>query len=278
MSWAVTTPKRLAKRAVRPAYRLAVSSLMAARTRLDEIRWRRSAEGRTAMHRLHMLHNAYDGKRCFIIGNGPSLRNTDLGLLKNEVTIGCNGLFLLFDEMGFLPTFYTVEDQLVAEDRAGEIEKITGTTKIFPRDLSYCLPEDPETIFVNFPRNYANFPRFSGRFDRVAYFGGTVTFFNLQLAYHIGCREVYVVGLDHSYKVPSYATQNVIVSREPDVNHFHPDYFGTGYRWHDPNVERMEQSYREAARYFEAHGGVVYNATVGGQLEVFPRRHFESLF
>jgi len=28
--------------------------------------------------------------RCFILGNGPSLNNVNLNLLKDEVTIACN--------------------------------------------------------------------------------------------------------------------------------------------------------------------------------------------
>jgi len=249
-----------------------------ARAWLAEARWNCSADGRAIRRRLDEMQNAYKGKRCFVIGNGPSLRSTDLRRLKSEVTIGCNGLFLLFNEMGFLPTFYTVEDHLVAEDRAAEINKIKGTTKIFPRDLSYCLLLDDDAVYVNFVRDYVGFPRFSARFDKVVYWGGTVTFLNLQLAYYIGCHEIYLLGMDHSYKVPSYATSDVIVSGEPDVSHFHPDYFGPGYRYHDPKVWRMEQSYVVAREFFESHGGKIYNATRGGKLEVFPRVDFDSLF
>ena len=69
--------------------------------------------------RLRDLRRQYAGKgRCFIIGNGPSLNRTDLTKLRDEVTFGVNGLFLKFEEMGFTPTFYVVEDHLVAEDRA----------------------------------------------------------------------------------------------------------------------------------------------------------------
>jgi hypothetical protein len=213
-----------------------------------------------------------------VIGNGPSLTITDLCRLESEVTIGCNGLFLLFEEMGFRPSFYMVEDQLVAEDRAMEINRMRGTTKIFPRDLLYCLSPDEDTCYVNFVRDYRNFPRFSDRFQKTVYWGGTVTFMNLQLAYHIGCREVYLIGIDHDYRVPSYIAGDTIVSREPDVNHFHPDYFGPGYRWHDPMVWRMEQSYRVAKAFFESHAGTISNATRGGKLDVFPRVGFDSLF
>ena len=83
--------------------------------------------GRTSnKNKLSALKNCYMGRRAFIIGNGPSLRNTDIQKLKGEITIGSNSIFLLFEDTGFRPTFYTVEDRLVAEDRAPTINKLTG--------------------------------------------------------------------------------------------------------------------------------------------------------
>ena len=97
----------------------------------------KSRPARIDISRLRKLKNRYQGQRIFVIGNGPSLKHTDLRLLKNELTIGSNGIFLLFDEYDFKPTFYTVEDTLVAEDRAEVINKIRGCTKIFPADCAH---------------------------------------------------------------------------------------------------------------------------------------------
>jgi hypothetical protein len=211
------------------------------------------------------------------MGNGPSLTRTDVRLLKQEVTIASNAIFLLFDYMGYQPTFLTVEDRLVAEDRASELNAIKGTTKLFPRDLAYCLREDECTLYVNFLRDYRVFPSFSTELERVVYFGGTVSFLNLQLAYHLGCNPIYLIGFDHSYAVPSGLTSDVITSESDDVNHFRRDYFGKGYRWHNPRVDRMEQSYRVARDRLLGLGVQVFNATAGGALEVFPRVDFAEL-
>jgi len=231
--------------------------------------------------RIRDLRDQYAGRRCFVIGGGPSLSQTPLDPMTNEVTIASNAIFLLFGETNFRPTFYTVEDRLVAEDRAPAINQLRGMTKIFPADLWRYLKEDEETIYVNFKRGqYDGFPKFSDKTDEVVYWGGTVTFMNLQLAWHLGCREVYLVGIDHSYQSPSSIDEvegNVITSQSADVNHFHADYFGPGYRWHNPRVDRMELSYLEARRFFTEHGGVIYNATVGGKLEVFPRVNLEDI-
>jgi hypothetical protein len=230
--------------------------------------------------RLLRLKNRYAGRRGFVIGNGPSLRQTDVTKLAGEITIGSNGIFLLTQENGFRPTFYTVEDSLVAEDRAAAICQYSGTTKIVPWDLSRWVRRDGDTIYVNFVRHPRSFPRFSPAFEQYAYWGGTVTFLNLQLAYYLGIRAVYLIGVDHNYQPPAKVDDvkgKVITSHSADRNHFHADYFGPGYRWHDPQVQRMEMAYREAKLFFNSHGGMIYNATMGGQLEVFPRVEFERV-
>jgi len=43
--------------------------------------------------RLQQFRDKHKGERCFIIGNGPSLRNTDISLLEDEITFGVNGIF-----------------------------------------------------------------------------------------------------------------------------------------------------------------------------------------
>jgi hypothetical protein len=230
--------------------------------------------------RLLPLKDKYIGKRAFILGNGPSLKNTDVRLLKDEITIASNGIFFLFDQMGFLPTFYTVEDTLVAEDRAEIINKIRGTTKIFPYDISPHLRQDEDTLYINFLRGYPFFPQISTNFADHVFWGGTVTFLNIQLAYFLGISKVYLIGIDHNYVIPQkdIQTGSVIMSQSQDQNHFHPDYFGPGFRYHDPMIERMEIGYKKVKEFCDKTGWRIYNATAGGRLEVFERREFKSLF
>jgi len=235
---------------------------------------------------LRELRRQYTGKgRCFIIGNGPSLNRTDLTKLRDEVTFGVNGLFLKFEEMGFTPTFYVVEDHLVAEDRAQEINAIKGPLKLFPFNLAYCLDEGPDTLFFNHRSrpNLAGF-EFSTDASRITYTGCTVTFTCMQLAFYLGFPEIYLVGVDASYEIPKAVERHdhygvaILDMQGDDPNHFHPDYFGKGYRWHDPQVDKMVAAYEEARRVTEARGVRIRNATIGGKLEVFERVDYEPLF
>ena len=240
--------------------------------------WSVRPEGRQNKKMLAELEGKFTGRRCFVMGNGPSLLKCNLSLLRDELTIGSNAQYLIWDTIGFVPTYLTVEDRLVAEDRAVELCNLNQPVKVFPRDLSYCLGESKNTVFINFVRDYKPFPRFTSEFAKIVYWGGTVSMLNLQLAYYLGCNEIYLIGFDHHYQVPNTMKDHVITSQADDVNHVHPSYFGKGYRWHDPNLARMEQSYAEARRFLNASGVIVKNATVGGQLEVFDRVDYDQLF
>ncbi len=248
----------------------------------DEARfraWAKTAEGRSNASELEALRGRYGGRRCFVMGNGPSLLECDLNRLASEVTIVSNAHYLIWDQLTYIPTFLAVEDRLVAEDRADQLQALAGVTRIFPFDLYGLLGPAQETkIYLNFPRNYRPFPKFSHDLTKRGYWGGTVSFLNLQLAAYLGCNPIVLIGFDHSYVVPSKDIQNnVIHSQADDVNHIHPDYFGRGYRWHDPNISRMEMAYAHARQELRAAGVQVLNATVGGQLEIFERASFDAI-
>lgn len=239
--------------------------------------------------KLYKLKDSKKGKRCFIIGNGPSLNKLDLTKLINEDTFGVNAIYLNYEKMKFHPTYYVVEDNLVAEDRKDEINSYQGPKfKFFGNYFRNLLTKDERTIYINVLRNYSDkktFPIFSDNCVRKIGVGGSVTYVCLQLAYYFGYDEVYMIGFDHNYKIPKSAiitnkrdTGFDITSTEDDVNHFSNDYFGKGYRWHDPNVERMEVGFSKAKEVYEKSGRKIFNATAGGQLEVFTKIDFNNIF
>jgi hypothetical protein len=232
------------------------------------------------------LKNAHLGQRAFIIGNGPSLNNCDLRLVKDDVTFAVNNIYLNYAKMGFHPTYYVVEDILLAEDRAEQINSYIGPSlKFFGNYLRYCINDSPDILWLNVITNYENysgFPHFSRNIARKVWVGGTVTYICMQLAFYMGFKTVYLIGFDHSYKIPSDAEINrmehQITSQSNDPNHFDPNYFGKGFRWHNPEVARMETAYLHAREVFNSDSRTIYNATKGGNLNVFSRVDYVGLF
>ena len=238
----------------------------------------RSLTGDRHVRALRRLHNVHAGRRCFIVGNGPSLNQLDLSLLADEITFCVNSFYLMYDRVGWRPTYYVVEDTFVAEDNAKVLNAMDDTCKLFGRHLSYCLDGRTATFYNEIRGCYPGYPRFSDRADREIFEGGTVTYINIQLAAWMGFDPIVLIGMDMNYKVPDYMENQEITSREADVNHFHPDYFGPGKRWHDPQVERMRNSIGHAGRHLQARKVQLLNATAGGRLEELPRVDYRTLF
>jgi hypothetical protein len=236
---------------------------------------------------LSKFYNAYLGKRCFIIGNGPSLNKHDLSLLDGEYTFAVNGIFYKSEETGFMPYFYVVEDSSVMKENIEKIKAYKPRYKFFPTIYKSLHPKDDTTVFFRMNRgfyeksspNYA-VPRFSTDATRLLYCGQSVTFINLQLAYFMGFSEVYLIGMDFNYVIPQSHERkgDVLLSDTDDENHFHPDYFGKGKTWKDPKLDRVKSNYKMAKLAFESTGRKIYNASVGGKLEVFDRVDYSSLF
>lgn len=230
---------------------------------------------------LQSFKNKHKGERCFIIGNGPSLNQLDLTLLKNETTFGVNGIYLNEEKMGFLPTYYVIEDYLIAEDRSLEINRLQFSTKFIPTFLDYTLKKDSKTVNINIHMNYSDevfIPQFSDDCVSKIGVGGSVTFMCLQLAFFMGFEEVYMVGFDHNYAKLEEKSSTVMVIEETDENHFIPNYYTKGEKWHDPNVDRMEKGFSVARDHFKKNNRTVLNATAGGHLEVFERVDYNTIF
>jgi len=232
--------------------------------------------------KLANLKDIHKGQRCFIIGNGPSLQIEDLDRLKNDITFASNKIYLAFDQTDWRPTYYTIEDGILASQNYKEINNIAGLVKLVPFGLKRKVSELEGSIYFRliWKDFYPDLPEFSCNALNKIYWGSTITYTCIQLACYMGIREIYLVGVDFSFVTPSKTDKtnpNAYVS-DGESNHFHPEYRRPGERWNKPNLHHSEKSYQAAKLGISNLGGNIYNSTRGGKLEVFPRIDFDSLF
>lgn len=241
----------------------------------EEVLFRFSHASLTSRKRLSTLRDSQRGQRCFIIGNGPSLKNTDLSHLRSEFTFGLNRIYMLFPDLGFSTTYLVSINRLVIEQCKSEI-LAQNTMKFLPWGLRryFPVPIPEDLVFVNTEAFHSVFQRNA---CRPLWQGATVTFVAMQLAYHMGFSQVILIGVDHSF-VTSGKAHTEIVSQGDDPNHFSPQYFGKGFRWQLPDLETSEIAYRKARTAFEQDGRIILDATIGGKLTVFPKTDYNSLF
>lgn len=264
------SPRRPLRRAIR-RLRTAVPGLDD--ERLLGLSYRLPGEGRRSVQALEALRDTASG-RCVVIGNGPSLNQMDLSVLADEPTFGLNRGYLLFERIGGPTTYLASVNRYVLEQSADEM-LASPSLKFFNWRHRRFVPRGrPDVIYlhtVHEPGFSTDIPR------RGLWEGATVTFVALQLAYHLGYREVVLIGVDHSFATAGPA-HRLVTSGGDDPDHFDRNYFGAGYRWQLPDLETSERAYAMARRAFESAGGSVVDATVGGKLTIFPKAEFATLF
>ena len=240
---------------------------------------------RESVRRLAALKDIHRGQRGFIIGNGPSLRQTDLTKLRGEYTFGMNRIYILFPELGFTTTYFLSINDLVIEQCAGEIMALPMPKFLTWRSHRFFKSHQPSAIshqpssFIPPTFLYTTYtgPKFARNAAGRLWEGATVTYVALQLAFHMGFERVILIGVDHSF-VSKGEANKTITSQGDDPNHFAPNYFGKGFRWQLPDLDTSERAYRMAKVAYEADGRQVLDATVNGKLTVFPKVDYNSLF
>jgi hypothetical protein len=227
--------------------------------------WRRES-----ISRLAALKNRHSGERCFIIGNGPSLRETDVSMLKDEFTFGMNRIYLAFEDWGFETSFLVSVNDLVIEQCVDDF--LSWRSRIFFPGATFKLENTPTFLHTTYTG-----PKFSSDVSGRVWEGATVTNVCLQLAFHMGFHQAILIGVDHSFAAKG-KPNTTVVSDGDDESHFDPRYFGKGFRWQLPDLDTSEQGYWMARHAYETAGRSVLDATIGGHLQVFPKVPFESLF
>lgn len=200
-----------------------------------------------------------------IIGNGPSLRKTDLSLLRDEITFGLNRIYLMFDELGFETSFVVAVNRFVVEQYADDFKKLDNPFFTAHKNrplLGRCTNVGYLDDVIG--------PWFSRDASRGVWEGHTVTYVAMQLAYFMGFSKVILVGVDHRFAASGTPNQ-LVESAGPDASHFDPNYFAKGSKWQLPDLENSEVAYRLARTAFEEDGRTIVDATVDGALTVFPK-------
>ncbi len=233
--------------------------------------------------RLITLRRKHQSKRAFIIGNGPSLKVSDLDKLKNEITFACNKIYLAFNETGWRPTYYTVEDNLVIHEIYDEIVKFKNTTL---KDTTIIMPfkdlreYDAIEGVVYYPLigNKDRTRRFSDNMLKGIYPGHTVTYSMIETALFMGISEIYLIGIDFSFYIADSEKNKTVIYNTNENNHFHKGYRQAGDKWIRPTPELQIKAYESALRFCNTNDIKIFNASRTTKLNVFEKVNFDDLF
>ena len=217
------------------------------------------------------------GKKCVLIGNGPSVRLADLNQINQQdcITFVFNRFHKIYSELDFQPDYTVAIDPAFINDFADELqhqhrgELFIGHHKIFNLDVKFNwfrVKSNQNFEFSNNPIKYIE-P------------GGSVVIAAMQLAYYMGINEFYLYGLDHNFTFSPNEKQgndnrdNLMVVGEG--NHF-IDNYRSNKAWIPPDMALIEEAFVKSKQFLELNKRKIVNISRKSNLSVIPALNFES--
>lgn len=225
---------------------------------------------------LQQYKDIHKGKRCFVIGNGPSLTIEDLEKLKGEITFGTNGIFYSFDKTTWRPTYYMSMDNSFLDTEFKNIKEKVNQRKFLNYYCSkFGRGTDDDIIYILIKGPYkvdrSKFYQKDISEDVSEYFAQTfsITTTCIEFAIYMGFKEIYLIGVDNNY------TTALNDNKANESVHFYKtSYNQKGIVHYADNQIKSYELYRDFAK---SHGVSIYNATRGGRLEVYPRVNLDEI-
>lgn len=217
------------------------------------------------------FRDRHAGESCFIVGNGPSLNAMDLDRLRGRTVFGLNKIFLIFNRFAeFRPSYHVAVNPLVIEQSEEGIRSLDCPSFL---DYQAGYPRFAGCRHVNYLYTGGNLG-FNPEITTMIPQGFTVTYVALQLAFFMGFKTVYLIGVDHNFRTEGDPNQKQRLSGD-DENHFDPAYF-RDMDWQLPDLEGSELAFRLADFHYRRAGRQVLDATVNGKLTIFPKISFDD--
>jgi len=253
--------------------------------------WRRNFQPRDPS--LALLRDRHAGRgRCFVIGNGPSLKGMDLTRIAGDFSIGANSFYKHPDAarvgLGFLCIFdpHFMKDEPRGVEWHRTVEKLLPGTSFMLHHSARALVQKHglypgrEVFYARSGIQTHEASRVDFDFRRPRNVGMTTgSSIAIQLAIYLGFREIYLVGFDCNWLENTGASYHFYEAHEyfPEFDSIAADGRGIGYENFLKIIQREFESHRLIRARAEAAGVRIFNATDGGLLDAYPRVSYAGL-
>ena len=238
------------------------------------------------------LRGRYQGRRCFVIGNGPSLNALDLSPLAGEVTIACNEFYESKTLREWHPTVYCVGDPPSEACNAEYFDPIFQRVRpdvfvmlnsmlnevcryLEVRHLELSIKKQLYGVMVHRPLDESTSIESIDLCDTIPGFRVT-PMLSIMVAMYMGCNPIIVVGCDTDYYAKYF-------NGEFEEKHLFEEEDSTSVMatWSTAEVARdlllQYESYSKLNRIALRQGIQILDATHEGRLDTFRKVRYESL-
>ncbi|MBX4954780.1 hypothetical protein [Rhizobium lentis] len=253
-----------------------------------------SADVARSLAENRQLAGLHTGRRCFILGNGPSVKDLHLSRLQGETVITVSNGYLHSDFDKFQPRYHCVPQitygLMTSEDVIRWFEEMhshLGAAELFLSSTEAALVQKYNLFSGRTVRYLVLGERFDGRpseeivdISRPVPGVESVPVMALMIAMYLGFKEIILLGVDHDHFLSSsyqYAFDlKVQKGKDSTAN---ADGTLTTNRHDDfQSLARLWRQYRAIANIARANGIRIVNSTPGGALDEFDRRPFQAWF
>ena len=241
------------------------------------------------------LKNTHLGERCFILGTGPSLKDQDLSLLRNEQTFVVAGFYLHPDYDRVHPKFFAIistecfkEDEESKKYLADISKKVhEDTTMILPFQCKDVVEKrglfaKNKKIYLSQDKCFTEDMRFNLDIDKQIPMMVNVIFSAMITANYMGFKTMYLMGVEHDWLVKkSYIEGQTPYYQE---HHFYeaesfpkiPVLIET--RQYERTCEGALLAFKTQRLLKQKMSDVkIFNLTPGSYLDVFPFKKYEDV-
>mgnify|MGYP001074046749 FL=1 len=248
------------------------------------------------------LKGIHKGKRCFILGSGPSIKKQNLKPLENEIVFALNNFYVHEDffhiiNNNSLPKYYMTAPIHPPQSEDEWRNWLSDMEKNIPNKVTMIFGINTNKININYLVkkyglfiNNIKFWYFEGKFfnflknnkltgmniTKPIYSGETVSIYALIMAIYMGFDKIYLLGMDHDYflyddesNMRMYKTS---IHQKDEIKRT----FGNSFY-----IEEFLRQYKIFKKYdaFNTYSkSDIFNASAGGILKVFRKVKFEDLF
>lgn len=224
------------------------------------------------------LKDIHKGQRCFIIGNGPSLKAEDLEKIhqNGDISIGMNRIYEIFQETAWRPDYYMAIDRYIIRKfrdqlMHAKVKKyfmISNEINSIFHD-SFCRDQLIE-LNISCPHTAC----WSDEVDKILPVSGTSVYAAAQLAVYMGINEIILLGVDNTFNVNKmhFYTGNHV---DPEIEH---SSINRGIISADEFMYYHSTSLLLLLSECQKRGVLVKNASRGGHIEGYEHIDFDGLF
>jgi hypothetical protein len=187
-------------------------------------------------------------KKCYVIGNGRTMKGIDLKKLEGGDTLGMTMAYRYWKTIDWFPTYYINIDQVVLHHHHKDIEEFVKQDKckgyLLSTSILHVCPELRQNRKVFFLEDLQQQRGNPYRY-LIDYCSGSVAFL---FAVILGYNEINTIGIDMNYVelIPECEEQDdgtLIITKTPDENpnYFIDDYQQAGDKYNRPNCDRVHR-------------------------------------